>query len=484
MVTTRIFRRHYLITALVLFAFVVAGHFANLALVRMSQSPRIDQPLFFMRLIHALDPDDPIHGLALLESSREGAGPPFDLSIADASGKIVYPPNRIGAVAWTGDAPKLVEGEMFQAPPLGSPPLTLDTALSGRPPPPAQDAITRLHANPPVYLITKRNRNPPPGGRMVFFSFAILISSILGGAGVSLMILFRSLRIKAALADHVIADLQSGNLKARFPIDRMDEIGQTMVRFNRMADEIERLVERLKTTEQARMQLLQELGHDLRTPVASLKNMLETLATKGPSLDPKVGRELMDLSRSEVDYFERLIEDLLVLAQIGEPNYTCVRKPTDLSSLVEEETELLLSRHSTGKDTRKIEVAHNDSPVQVSGDAHLLRRAVRNALENAFDFSKKNIVVVFGHDGAGLAKLEVRDDGPGFTHEQLAKFGERRMTRAFGQNRGEGRISIGLGSVIMKTILDIHRGSLVAENWTDADGSRGGARVILSVPAA
>lgn len=484
MVTTRIFRRHYPITALVVFVFVLVGHFANQAMIRMSQPPRIDQPLFFARLIRSLDEHDSVHGLALLEDvRREGGGPPFELSMADASGTIVYPRSLAGTRAWDGEAPKLAPGAMLQEgarPGDLPPPSFFLSSIGGRPPPPPQDAIVRMYGDPPMYLVSKRAPFPRPSPKSLFFSFAITIAAILGGAGVSLMILFRSLRSKAVLADRVIDALQSGNLKARFPIDRMDEIGQTMVRFNRMADEIERLVDRLRATETSRMQLLQELGHDLRTPVASLKNMLETLATKGPSLDPKVGRELMDLSRSEVDYFERLIEDLLVLAQIGEPNYQVVREPTDLASLVEEEADLLLSRRGGA---RKIDVRVPERVVEVSGDAHLLRRAIRNALENAYDFSREVVVVEFARDGDGITRLEVRDDGPGFSPEQLTKFGERRMTRVFGKGAAK-RISIGLGSVIMKTILDIHRGSLVAENWTGADGRPGGARVILRVPAA
>ena len=119
---------------------------------------------------------------------------------------------------------------------------------------------------------------------------------------------------------------EKGNLKARFPIVRMDEIGQTMLRFNHMADEIEHLVERMKTVEASRASLLQELAHDLRTPVASLKNLIETVATKDASMQPALRVELMELALSECEYFERLVEDLLVIAQVkGSPFFNIPR---------------------------------------------------------------------------------------------------------------------------------------------------------------
>ena len=119
----------------------------------------------------------------------------------------------------------------------------------------------------------------------------------------------------------------------------MDEIGQAMCRFNKMAEEIERLVEHLRSVEKARMALLQELAHDLRTPVASLKNLLATLEKRDQGSDTKVRAELMTLAQKEVDYFARLLEDLLILAQISEPRYAGDRREIQLEELFEDEAE-------------------------------------------------------------------------------------------------------------------------------------------------
>src|SRR5262249_2643324 len=124
--------------------------------------------------------------------------------------------------------------------------------------------------------------------------------------------------------------------KARFPIGgRLDELGQAMNRFNKMADEIERLVERLRSTEKSRIALLQDLTHDLRTPIASLKNLLATIEKKRQSRqdnDAEIISEMLSLSQREVDYLEKLVEDLLFLAQVSEPRY---RVEQDLVSLLE-----------------------------------------------------------------------------------------------------------------------------------------------------
>src|SRR5262249_45941559 len=146
-----------------------------------------------------------------------------------------------------------------------------------------------------------------------------MIIMVLVGIAVALLMIFRSLRDHVVSADHVISELQRGNLKARFPIERLDEIGAAKMRFNAMADEIERLVERLRSAESSRNNLLQELAHDLRTPVASLQSILESVFSMA-KMEPDVA-ELAELARKEVEYMGHLVEDLLLLAQLSEPSY-------------------------------------------------------------------------------------------------------------------------------------------------------------------
>ena len=101
---------------------------------------------------------------------------------------------------------------------------------------------------------------------------AVLIVSIFLASFFSMFVLFYSMRSKAHLAAQIINEkMRGGNLSARFPVGKMDEVGQLMLEFNKMADEIQRLVETIKNNEQVRMRRLQELAHDLRTPVASLE---------------------------------------------------------------------------------------------------------------------------------------------------------------------------------------------------------------------
>ena len=76
----------------------------------------------------------------------------------------------------------------------------------------------------------------------------------------------------------------------------------------------------------------------------------------------------------------------------------------------------------------------------------------------------------------GEIQIIVRDDGPGFTEEELKNFGERRTTRAV-SGGSKQRVSIGLGSVIMKAVAQAHRGSVVAANRVSASKEVVGAEV-------
>jgi signal transduction histidine kinase len=301
-------------------------------------------------------------------------------------------------------------------------------------------------------------------------AFFTLVLTVLVGVAFALYLIFRSLKDHVDEADRVISELQRGNLKARFPAGRADEIGKAMERFNLMADEIERLMEQLRSVERSRAFLLQELTHDLRTPVASLSNLLETIFSQ-VKMDETIA-DLAELAQKETDYIARMVEDLLLLAQVSEPSYRAQQGAVDLDALIEEEGDAL-SLRSQGR----VAFAKATTLAQalVPGDEHLLRRLFRNALENAFSFARQKVSVSLLNDRKGGLVIRIQDDGDGFSPEMLLTFGERRTKRKINTGRA-GRLSLGLGSVIMKTVTTLHRGELRALN-------EGGAVVEIRLPA-
>lgn len=294
----------------------------------------------------------------------------------------------------------------------------------------------------------------PPKEFFIIMVLSVSVSIVLG-IGLSLIILTWYMRRKARIAEDVMNKIKSGELHTRFPINQTDEAGLLMLKFNEMAGEIEGLVRNLKSTEEARTKLLQELAHDLRTPVASMKSIQEILFTKDDVLDSKEKEHLQTLAMREVSYFERLVEDLLFLSGVNDPRYTQRMVDVNLTSLIKEELEIF---DVAGKNI-SINAEEN---LKIKGDLHLLHRLLKNALSNAVRHSRSLVHVELHKTDKGIV-LEIRDDGPGFKEEDLKTFGEKKYSRAL-QNESDVHISVGLGSVIMKKIMSLHNGTLAIRN--------------------
>ena len=147
-----------------------------------------------------------------------------------------------------------------------------------------------------------------------------MVVTVLVGIGFALFLIFRSLREHVETADRVISELQRGNLKARFPIKKNDEIGRAMERFNQMADQIEQLVERLRSAEASRNFLLQELTHDLRTPVGCIHTSSSVLKVLPPDDAPAIGAMIQTIEDSSSE-LSRIIDRVsFVLKASADPS--------------------------------------------------------------------------------------------------------------------------------------------------------------------
>ena len=308
-------------------------------------------------------------------------------------------------------------------------------------------------------------KSPPPPGAGLIGLVAIGLSIVVG---LALSILFFTLyvRKKSSQAEEVISRLKAGDLKARFSVSDVDESSQLMIRFNDMADQIESLVSSLRDTEKARMTMLQELAHDLRTPVASLKQFQEILLYQGHLLDQEKRKHTQLLAMKEIHYFERLVEDLLFLSGVNDPKYSASFQKVNLNELIDEEIEHF--------DLAKIQILKDIDPdIAVLGDPHLLKRLFRNAISNAMRFATQTVTIGLKRDHEKIL-ISVSDDGPGMKESDLKQFGEKKYSRQVDSN-----ISIGLGSVIMKKITLLHDGSLSAQNQ-----AAGGLKLTISLKGA
>jgi signal transduction histidine kinase len=305
-------------------------------------------------------------------------------------------------------------------------------------------------------------KGPPLVPYFIFSSLASLLALFL-----SFIIVRMYFKKKSNEAVTIMEKLRSGDLKARFKIDKIDEISQMMVLFNSMAEEIELLVEKIKDKENKKQELLQELAHDLKTPIASLRNFTEILSQNRHRLTEAETQELFDLSLGEIEYFSKLVEDLLFLSVMEEPKFSTKWNKVELQALIQEELASI---------AKPIEVNVEISEKSfVMGDKQLLRRMIKNVINNSADFTTDTLWVKVFHQGDKVV-FEVADNGPGFSADHLENYGKRRFSRGVEK---DGRISIGLGSVIIRKTVEKHGGNLVVFN---GKGSESGAHIRCEFP--
>jgi signal transduction histidine kinase len=250
-----------------------------------------------------------------------------------------------------------------------------------------------------------------------------------------------------------------GDLESRAQSARRDEIGNLARVFNDMANRIQRLLT-------AERQLLQDISHELRSPLARLSLGIELLRTT-----PDRERAILRL-RADVDRLTALVGSLLeVTRSEGDP---ASRKAAavDVGAIVREAVENCTLE--SGMRACRVTL-DGDATGILLGDPELMRRAVDNVLQNAIRHAPPNtavdVSIVEEHTNTIIS---IRDYGPGVPEALLPRLTDPffRVDAARDANTG----GVGLGLAIARRALDLHRGSLVAEN------AHPGLRLTLTIP--
>jgi signal transduction histidine kinase len=230
-----------------------------------------------------------------------------------------------------------------------------------------------------------------------------------------------------------------------------DELAFLAQRFNHAAERVDALL-------RAHKSLLANASHELRTPLARIRMGMELM---GPSSAPAFQEEI----RRNIEELDQLVDEILLASRLDS-------KETDIGTIEQVDLTGLVAEECahTGAD---LVAATDERSVIVDGVAKLLRRAVRNLLENARRYSDGPVMVELKRVGDS-AVLRVNDHGPGVPASQRERIFEP-FYRLPGASERHG--GVGLGLALVRSIAQRHHGSVHCE-----DATGGGASFVLRIP--
>ncbi len=221
----------------------------------------------------------------------------------------------------------------------------------------------------------------------------------------------------------------------------------------RLAQTLNRVLERLRGADVARRAFVSDAGHELRSPLATIRVLLDRLAEDRP-LEER--RQVSERASAEVDRLSVLVDDLLTLASADERALTVVDAEVDLDDVVAAEAALVRARG--------LPMTVHLEPARVRGDAARLGRVVRNLLENAVRHRHQHVRLRLSRAG-DQALLEVDNDGPLVPVEDRTRIFSRFVRLDDSRTRETG--GPGLGLAIVAEIVAAHGGTVEADESPD-----------------
>jgi signal transduction histidine kinase len=247
-------------------------------------------------------------------------------------------------------------------------------------------------------------------------------------------------------------DLPEGNRQS--PRDEIDRLVST---FRHMAGRIEEQVESLKNVDTMRRELVANVSHDLRTPLATLQGYVETLMIKDNTLNPEERKSYLETAVKHCNRLSSLVSDLFELAKLEAQDSILHREPFSLSELVQDVVQKF--RLSAQEKNIAIEANIGTELPFVYADIGLIERALENLLGNALRHTPKNgsVRIALSKNGKNVM-VRITDTGHGIPGEEISLIFDRFYQA--GKDRGGRSGRSGLGLAITRRILELHESDI------------------------
>ena len=277
----------------------------------------------------------------------------------------------------------------------------------------------------------------------------LLLSLI--GAGIIGLVALAFVTRKLRRMTKMVNEFKEGNYSQRVAVSSNDELDQLGSAFNEMAGRIESNLEELTRADALRRELIANVSHDLRTPLASIQGYVETVLMKNSTLAPEERQQYLRTILGGTERLSKLVEELFELSKLEAKQTRPKIEPFSLPELVNDLTQKfkpLAERQGVALSTQS-----QQSLPLVRADIGLIERVLQNLLENAIRYTPSGgMVNVVLQQLNGKVRTRVKDTGVGIPASDLPHIFNR-----FYQVRTKTASSgAGLGLAIVSKILEAH----------------------------
>ena len=292
-----------------------------------------------------------------------------------------------------------------------------------------------------------------------------------------------SVFVATAIADSTIGSLRSlsaavgrissGELQTRVPVESDDEVGDLAAAVNSMASQLEAGLAKERELTESRRELVSAVSHDLRTPLASIRAMMESLID-GVVDDQETTKRYLRNTLTEVEYFGQLVDDLFEVAQMDAGMLHLHVEDASLQDLVSDTLESMSAQAAARSVKLKGSVDGNVAPLVM--DLRRVQRVLYNLVQNSIRHTPADGTISITVKDAGQeVQIEVADTGEGIAAPDLEKLFERFYRIDQARSRTSG--GAGLGLSIAKGIVEAHAGRI----WVESEPGRG-SRFSFTLP--
>lgn len=276
------------------------------------------------------------------------------------------------------------------------------------------------------------------------------------------------------LVDRAARTIAQGDLDVQIPVKGRDEVALLAETFNKMAEQLQSAMQKQQQAEASRRDLIAWVSHDLQTPLASIRAIVEALAD-GVVDDPETVQRYLSTASRNIQSLSMLIDNLFQLAQIDAGGLQLECEYNSISDLISDTLESfkeLAARqevHLDGSITSQVD------PVYM--DAQRIGRVLTNLISNAIRHTPPGGTVKVNafRTPEGEIRVEISDTGEGIPLEDMQFIFERFYRGEKSRNRETG--GAGLGLAIAKGFVEAHHGRISVDSVPDQ-----GTRFVISLP--